>query len=53
MRREEAVKEWCIEKAIVIRLNTKGTVGSTKDIVETAKELEKYITDYEPVINTE
>jgi len=45
MDRMEAIREYCIEKAVeILRANPKPWISSTKDVVETAKELEKYIT---------
>ena len=43
MEKTEAIREWCIEKAIDLLLSN-GQNFKAEDVVRCAKELEKYIT---------
>ena len=45
MEKKEAVREWCIEKAMVIIASQSGqTIHKVEDVIKLAKELETYIT---------
>ena len=44
MEKAEAIREWCVKKALSILIARNANVQwSTKEVVEVAKELEKYI----------
>lgn len=46
MEKNEATREWCVEKALLVLLSDKVRVSLTvQDVVNTARELEAYITD--------
>ena len=52
MEKKEAVREYCIERAITLLLSSKGQMRfGVEDVINTAKELEKYISS--PLITSQ
>lgn len=46
MEKDVAVREWCIQKAIEIKLHQKADITvSMTDVVQVAKQIEDYILD--------
>ncbi|KKN23686.1 hypothetical protein LCGC14_0902450 [marine sediment metagenome] len=43
MEKKEAIREWCVDKAIVLHSQQHSGSYGPEDIVKTAKEIEKYI----------
>ena len=44
MEKSEAIREWCVEKAIGLLLSKNDNQGfKSKDVIQCAKELENYI----------
>ncbi len=44
MEKQEAIREWCIERAVELCLSNKGAIAiSVKGVIATAEEIEKYI----------
>lgn len=44
MEKIEAIREWCVEKTLTLELSKPILDFSIKKLLESAKELEKYIT---------
>ena len=44
MEKKEAVREWCIEKAMEVTALPSGHLSDVKTVIVAAKELEAYIT---------
>ncbi len=45
MEKAEAIREYCIERALeIIQLDASRVILSTEDVIKSAKELENYIT---------
>ena len=44
MEKKEAIREWCVEKTLTLELSKTTPNFSIKTLLESAEELEKYIT---------